>query len=290
MLDRSDASLYRNTLYDLALELVVPLNTHNAELGNFMASLEVMPSRGEPLYTVSVPSIVPPVPERSLLGGLLPSLSTTAPGLGRNTAKLTIPLIRGASDLHRASSASIEVGRRDAHWPGHEGTWRITKGQGELQVYSATLKIEARLTGIRYMLYSHPVISFVVFTTLFEAFELFGALCIWLYFAARPVALEEASSIDRKPAQEAKTVPPSVKREDDDESVATSTRTPTETATAEEGGSSPASEHSSSWEGVAGEGKDGAEEAERAASATTRPTAASTFGRFSSSAGQSSTY
>lgn len=53
------------------------------------------------------------------------------------------------------------------------------RSRGELQTVSAGLRFDARLKGLRYFLYSHPILSFVVFTSLFLSFELLSALTLW---------------------------------------------------------------------------------------------------------------
>ncbi|CAO1619182.1 unnamed protein product [Parajaminaea phylloscopi] len=57
------------------------------------------------------------------------------------------------------------------------------RSRGELQTVSAGVRFDARLRGLRYFLYTHPVISFVVFTSLFLAFELVSALTLWVIAA-----------------------------------------------------------------------------------------------------------
>lgn len=53
------------------------------------------------------------------------------------------------------------------------------RSRGELQTVSAGLRFDAKLTGLRYILYTHPLLSFIVFTSLFLAFELISALTLW---------------------------------------------------------------------------------------------------------------
>lgn len=69
----------------------------------------------------------------------------------------------------RITSALVQVGR-----PGLDGTL-----PGELQVYSAKLRFVAHLTGLRWLMYYHRIISFFLFCGVFFAIALFTALILW---------------------------------------------------------------------------------------------------------------
>lgn len=58
----------------------------------------------------------------------------------------------------------------------HTGAFR---SRGELQTVSVGLRFDARLQGLRWFLYAHPILSFLLFTSLFLAFELLSALTLW---------------------------------------------------------------------------------------------------------------
>lgn len=53
------------------------------------------------------------------------------------------------------------------------------RSRGELQTVGVGLRFDARLTGLRYLLYTYPILSFLLFTSLFLAFELISALTLW---------------------------------------------------------------------------------------------------------------
>lgn len=85
---------------------------------------------------------------RSPISLALSALSPTSLFRSPDVQHLSIPLVE--STVLRSSgfnpyTAYIELGRKDAHWNG--GRW--DGGGGELQVYSAKLRFDAHLSGLR---------------------------------------------------------------------------------------------------------------------------------------------
>lgn len=118
----------------------------------------------------------------------------------------------GLSDKRRVTKAVIKVGREDAqkYWvyggghgiggvvtTGGSGTGAAGENQGppgmvlttsnggafrsrgELQTVAVGLRFDARLQGLRWFLYEHPILAFLLFTTLFLTFELLSAITLW---------------------------------------------------------------------------------------------------------------
>ncbi|KAM0751684.1 hypothetical protein T439DRAFT_355586 [Meredithblackwellia eburnea MCA 4105] len=167
--------------YDVNLQLTVPTSARNVELGNFMVSLVLVTQSGQATVNVSRPSTLR---YRSPLSHSLTTLSPLSLLSVRSAdvQQLSIPLVEDAVLKTRRSQpvkVELEMGRKDAHADG----WR--RGEvGEVQVYDAHLKYVARMRGIRYFLYHHPIISFLIFVPTFLFFELLTAALLWGYFIA----------------------------------------------------------------------------------------------------------
>ncbi|GAA5984973.1 hypothetical protein JCM11641_005601 [Rhodosporidiobolus odoratus] len=188
--------------WDVGIELTVPVNDNNLQLGNFMVSLALLDGAGGNLVNVSRPAILSYPSSPSVFASLHPlrlarslfhlSARCTASTRGSlAVATLHIPLLE--STLLRgfappggnrwaskavAEAVGIEVGRRDAH--DQSGSSR------ELQVYECWLVIETRLRGLRSVVHRHPYISFAVFFPTFLFLECIAALSIYVVYVLRP--------------------------------------------------------------------------------------------------------
>ncbi|KAK4046561.1 hypothetical protein OIO90_006528 [Microbotryomycetes sp. JL221] len=89
------------------------------------------------------------------------------------TAALAVAAVAAANQQQQG------VGSRVATGP---GVW--SGGHGELQVYESWINFDAKLTGLRYVLYYHPILSFLVFVTAFTTLELVAALLAWAVWAS----------------------------------------------------------------------------------------------------------
>nr|CDI56615.1 putative protein [Melanopsichium pennsylvanicum 4] len=208
--------------YDVTLELSVPLNQANLDLGNFMVDFHLKNKINTSLWHVSKPTLLTysSAPLRAV-SGVSQLLSRNPPPVNTpaNSQMLRITLLRRAvlrpssfapplpsappdprSD-RKVTHGQISVGRHDAlkYWmygqnhhtlanihalPGGNGKVApISIGshssRGELQTYSASIRFDAHLTGLRFFMYHFPLLSFFTFTTLFLAFEMATALTLW---------------------------------------------------------------------------------------------------------------
>ncbi|EPQ30537.1 uncharacterized protein PFL1_02062 [Pseudozyma flocculosa PF-1] len=204
--------------YDVTLELGVPLNEANLDLGNFMVSLDLRSRSAGTVFRASRPTLLThsPAPVRALSS--ISQLISRNPPPSRsppNSQILSVPLLRRvvlrpssyapplssvaadpASD-RKVTHGRVTVGRHDA-----ERYWRYGGGgggylptnaaarrdnhvsvsrasRGELQTYAASLRFDAHLTGLRFFMYHYPLLSFFLFTSLFLGFELATALTLW---------------------------------------------------------------------------------------------------------------
>lgn len=203
--------------YDVTLELGVPLNEANLDLGNFMVSLELQ-SHNRTLFHVSKPTLLRFSPASVRAIDSLSQLMSRNPPTERGPSDsqlLRIPLLKravlrpssftpplSATPLaadRKVTHGKVQVGRHDAdrYWRygaratggmvayPHivDGRTQLSLGshssRGELQTYSASLRFDAHLTGLRFFMYHYPLLSFFVFTSLFLAFEMATALTLW---------------------------------------------------------------------------------------------------------------
>lgn len=207
--------------YDVTLEISVPLNQANLDLGNFMVDLNLKSKANRSVFHVSKPTLLTysaaPVRAAASVSQMVSRNPpwTQAP---TNSQLLRIPLLRRA--VLRPSSFApplsstrpdpradrkvthgmLSVGRADADkfWmyggnhntlagiqtlPANGKILPLSVGshssRGELQTYGASLRFDAHLTGLRFFMYHFPLLSFVLFTTAFLAFEMATALTLW---------------------------------------------------------------------------------------------------------------
>ncbi|KDN53406.1 hypothetical protein K437DRAFT_70482 [Tilletiaria anomala UBC 951] len=83
----------------------------------------------------------------------------------------------GVAGAGAGTALGLHGGRSGEMWAGLNGA----KSRGELQTHSVTLRFDVHLTGIRsvYIMYHHPILSFLLFTSLFFSFELLAGLFLW---------------------------------------------------------------------------------------------------------------
>ncbi|KAI1777303.1 putative adipose-regulatory protein-domain-containing protein [Hypoxylon cercidicola] len=182
------SNLMLEQAYDVTVDLEVPRSPANFAKGNFMVSLFAIRSVPEnpafsfsfsgaahdPYSHVREDNVVFMSRRPTLIPYEDPLVSTTSrivfmfyhifhPSASEKTT-LTIPmgeLVEFKDVLPLSILVDVEAGQT-------------------LQVYSATVTLVARLTGIRWAMYNHRIISFVVCTTAFWIAEMFSMVFAWL--------------------------------------------------------------------------------------------------------------
>ncbi|KAF2760955.1 hypothetical protein EJ05DRAFT_473528 [Pseudovirgaria hyperparasitica] len=86
------------------------------------------------------------------------------------------------------------------------------RGREVLQVYECEIVFRARLSGLRYIMYNHRIISFITFTSLFYAIELTSLLISWALLSL----LFPSSSKPKPPPKSPKR---EIKPDDDDPAI-----------------------------------------------------------------------
>lgn len=169
--------------YDVSLHFTVPTNDRNMDLGNFMVRLTLVSTspHNATLHQSSRPASVTYEPQlaRNLNSFKhLRTLFLMSPP--PSIQKIKLPLIerrvlQSTSNGKRGKLgyAKVEVGRQDAYDESKNDR------TAELQVYQATLVLDAHLEGVRWVLYYHPYLSFGVFSTAFLLAELIAVVSTW---------------------------------------------------------------------------------------------------------------
>ncbi|OTA79657.1 hypothetical protein M434DRAFT_48945, partial [Hypoxylon sp. CO27-5] len=182
------SNLMLEQAYDVSVELTVPRSPPNLNRGNFMVALFAMKSVPEnpalsfsyagaaedPYAHVKEDNVVFMSRRPTLIPYADPLVSTASrfaflfyhilyPGPAETTT-LKIPmgeLVEFKDVLPLSILLDVQAGQT-------------------LQVYEATVTLVARLTGIRWAMYNHRIISFVVCTTAFWIAEMVSAVVMWL--------------------------------------------------------------------------------------------------------------
>ncbi|KAI1458099.1 putative adipose-regulatory protein-domain-containing protein [Annulohypoxylon moriforme] len=182
------SNLMLEQAYDVSVELTVPRSPTNLQRGNFMVALFAMKSVPDnPAFTFSFTKVIEDLYTHvrednvvfmsrrpTLIPYTDPFVSMASrflflfyhilyPGQGETTT-LTVPmgeLVEFKDVLPLSFLLDVQAGQT-------------------LQVYSATITLVARLTGIRWAMYNHRIISFAVCTTIFWIAEILSAGLAWL--------------------------------------------------------------------------------------------------------------
>ncbi|KAK4699837.1 seipin, partial [Phenoliferia sp. Uapishka_3] len=164
--------------YDVKLDMTVPSSTRNVELGNFMVHLLLVDSYGSPTLNVSRPSTL------RYTSPLSQTLSTLSPLSllslrSSDVQRMSVPLAEDfiLRNSRKPIRVELEMGRKDAHASG----WK--RGDvGEVQVYDAKLRFQARMKGLSFILYRFPILSFLLFIPTFLSLEFLSGLIVWAIF------------------------------------------------------------------------------------------------------------
>ncbi|KAJ5047537.1 uncharacterized protein L3040_003360 [Drepanopeziza brunnea f. sp. 'multigermtubi'] len=179
-------SLTSQQAYDISLSLHLPRSPPNLHRGNFMLSLSLL----SPSYT-PLPSTTPIAGPTLALSKDHVLFSSRRPAILTYTSRLvslserlfSLPLyvlgLKHESEvLHipMAESASFLRGRKNI--PAF-AMLELQAGQ-DVQVYGARITFKARFGGLRWVMYNHRIMSFVVFTAAFWISEVLFAALGWL--------------------------------------------------------------------------------------------------------------
>lgn len=162
--------------YDVTVELTLPNSLANADRGNFMVALFAMESRPDnpPLSLRAQPDPYEHVTEdKVVFSSRRPVLIPYTDPIVYYASRVLFLLYHVLWPASERLTLSIPMGElvefRDA-LP-MSILLDVQAGQS-LQVYSATITLVARLTGVRWAMYNHRILSFVLCTTMFWLCEM----------------------------------------------------------------------------------------------------------------------
>ncbi|KAK2624747.1 hypothetical protein QTJ16_005940 [Diplocarpon rosae] len=192
-----DTSLISQQPYDVSLALHLPRSPPNIHQGNFMLSLSLLSASYTPPPISTDASSTNPVArsilafskDHLLLSSRRPAILTyTSRFVSLSERLFALPLyIIGLKDesevLHVPMAESTTFPRGRKNIPAF-AVLELQAGQ-EVQVYGAKITFTARFRGLRWIMYNHRVISFLLFTGAFWVFEVLFAILGWL--AARAI-------------------------------------------------------------------------------------------------------
>lgn len=173
--------LIANQEYDISLVLEVPRTPSNLQAGNFMLDLALISARADVLHLARRPTMLTylsPMVESVLTISAMPLYVS---GLRRQSQRLAVPMFTairfGKAANTVAESAHISI-----------------KADRKLEVYEMTLHIMAKLSGMRWMLYWHPLLSFAIITALAFASSIIlaaGAGLLYIISMSSEVAVKD---------------------------------------------------------------------------------------------------
>ncbi|KAH9885527.1 hypothetical protein F4778DRAFT_760775 [Xylariomycetidae sp. FL2044] len=182
------SSLMLEQAYDVSVELVLPRSPANLERGNFMIALYAMRSQpdnpalafkmpSDPYEHVTAGNVVFSSRRPTLLPYSDPLVSTASRVLFllyhilfqavSEKTTLVVPmgeLVEFRNVLPLSLLLDVQAGQT-------------------LEVYSASITLVARLTGFRWLMYNHRIISFVICTTAFWLSEMLSMGIVWVIFS-----------------------------------------------------------------------------------------------------------
>ncbi|KAI9673125.1 MAG: hypothetical protein M1817_002987 [Caeruleum heppii] len=187
--------------YDVTVFLDLPRSPPNLAAGNFMLDLALL----SPASTTT--AALPPAESDVLLRSRRPAILTyTSPLVDSVNRAAALPwLVSG----WRRESEKVDVRMMEGvefarGWRNVPRKLRLEIQSAEkMAVYHARIRFIARLTGMRWIMYNHRILSLILFTTLFYLTSLLWAALAWLafslYTSSSPSSTRPSSTIKPDP-------------------------------------------------------------------------------------------
>ncbi|KAL9618278.1 MAG: hypothetical protein Q9160_006989 [Pyrenula sp. 1 TL-2023] len=254
----SSSPLVSQQAYDIALHLHLPRTPANLALGNFMLDVSLLSpsttSKTSKMTSAYLPSSLitnnstttiahsrrpailtqtsSPLQHFTTLLGLPWYIVGLRPLRNLESEKLVVPMFervefpRGRGNV--PAFARVELIPSSPAYTGSIGdklTEAACPSRSTMQIYSLTLSIRARFTGLRWIMYNHRIISFSVFTTTFYIISLLTMSIAWIvlsfFFSSSSAPSREDSSI--KEERQRKANGPAIKAESEEPEPAVKT-------------------------------------------------------------------
>ena len=220
--------LISNQFYDVNLRVCLPRSPGNLGMGNFMMDVEVFGTASPSATNVASSSARTSDSSTILARSSRPAILTYQSDMVSKVATL-LKLSLYILDFAREMECVTETVMEDAAFSSSPSSIKVqlrtrsrgvqlshdTVGAGVagsmLDVYNVHVSVSARLTGLRWLLYNHRIISFVLFTTVFWGVSVSSSAIIWLLlsvlvskFTLRTRTRKEASAPTAKEVRPAR--------------------------------------------------------------------------------------
>ncbi|RYP15142.1 hypothetical protein DL765_005881 [Monosporascus sp. GIB2] len=173
--------------YDVSVELTLPRSPPNVERGNFMVAMFAMKSQpGNPAFANTVPTnpYAHVTPDNVVFSSRRPAILPYRDPMVARTSRLLFLPYHIFSPRAETSKLVVPMGELVEFKQALPLSILLDVQAGQtLQVYSASITLVARLSGVRWAMYNHRVLSFVVCTTAFWLAEMLSMGTAWLLVA-----------------------------------------------------------------------------------------------------------
>ncbi|RYO97696.1 hypothetical protein DL763_002673 [Monosporascus cannonballus] len=173
--------------YDVSVELTLPRSPPNVERGNFMVAMFAMKSQPDnPALAFTVPSdpYAHVTPDNVVFSSRRPAILPYRDPMVARTSRLLFLPYHIFSPRAETSKLVVPMGELVEFKQALPLSILLDVQAGQtLQVYSASITLVARLSGVRWAMYNHRVLSFVVCTTAFWLAEMLSMGTAWLLVA-----------------------------------------------------------------------------------------------------------
>ncbi|KAJ1324922.1 seipin [Microdochium nivale] len=181
------STLMLEQAYDVTVELTVPRSPVNVERGNFMIAVYALKSLPDnPAMAFKLPSD----PYEHVTDGNVvfasrrPALIPYEDPLVASASRVLFLLYHIMFPMSEKTTLTVSMGELvDFKDVLPLSILLDLQASQTLQVYSATVTLVARLSGLRWLMYNHRIFSFVVCTSVFWLSEVVSMILAWLVLA-----------------------------------------------------------------------------------------------------------
>ncbi|KAI4169506.1 MAG: hypothetical protein LQ343_005646 [Gyalolechia ehrenbergii] len=188
-----DSSLAALQPYDVSLLMHLPRTPNNLAAGNFMLDLSLLSLPGSPYVPkFSIPTSTDGIPEMStqqrLAHSRRPAILTYASLITDTACTLTgLPWYmlgwKTESEVLEVNMfEGVEFPRGSANVP--QELKLLVEADEKMQFYEVGVRIVARFGGLRWIMYHHRILSYMVFTSMFWSSSMISSLIAWLVLAS----------------------------------------------------------------------------------------------------------
>ncbi|KAL9028061.1 MAG: hypothetical protein Q9196_003508 [Gyalolechia fulgens] len=188
-----DSSLAALQPYDVSLLMHLPRTPNNLAAGNFMLDLSLFSSPGSPaIPRFSIPTSTGGIPEVStktkLAHSRRPAILTYASLITDTAGTLSgLPWYllgwKTESEVLEVNMfEGVEFPRGSANIP--QELKLTVEADEKMQFYEVGVRIVARFGGLRWIMYHHRVLSYIIFTSMFWSSSMISSLIAWLVLAS----------------------------------------------------------------------------------------------------------